>query len=300
MSRPPLAFLASAGLVVAGLLGGALFDPHPGRPPAHRAGFRVLEADLHAHTSASDGSLSPFALVRQAERRGLDVLGVTEHNTVVPGLVARAFAEASGGPLVVPGEEVTTSRFHLVALGIERTVSPNQGARAVLDDIHAQGGVGVAAHPVRRFWGALAPVRDALDATEVMHPIAFAERGAWRWEDMLAFHSDGGGALAAIGSSDYHWGSVLGLCRTLVFVREPVTPDSVRDALREGRTVVLDRGGEPIGPPSLVEALRREPYEPRRSDYAYRGEGPADRILRALGWLGVLGVALLRPRRRAR
>lgn len=292
----PLALVAMA-MVLLGLLAGVVFDPRPSRDAVHRGGYRVLEADFHAHTTFSDGALSPLSLVRQADRRGLDVIAVTEHNTVLAARLARAYAEMAGGPLVIPGEEVTTSKYHLIAVGIERTVSPYLPIGEVVADIHGQGGVAIAAHPVRRFQPGLASVRDQLDGAEVMHPIAYTSRGAsWRWLDLVEYWQDAP-RLAAIGSSDYHVASVLGLCRTLVFVHEPVGAAAVLDAIRARRTVVAALDGTLYGDPELVELLRREPYAARTSDYAYRGEGIADRVLRIVGLVGVAAMAFLRMRR---
>jgi hypothetical protein len=116
---------------------------------------------------------------------------------------------------------------------------------------------------------------------------------------MLAYYNDTEPRPAAIGSSDYHVASLLGVCRTLVFVREPATATSVIEALRARRTVVVDQNGELIGDPAMVAALRREPYAPRTSDYAYRGEHPIDRVVRLLGLFGVAALVFLQPRRRA-
>ena len=302
IARLSRAWIFAALLVVVGLVGGAAFDPRPERPVVHRAGYRVLEGDFHMHTTYSDGTLSPLSLVRQAERRGLDVVGVTEHNTVIAGRIARAWSELTGGPIVIPGEEVTTGGYHLIAVGLERTVSPDQPIEGVVADIHAQGGVAIAAHPVKSFQPGLAPVRSQLDGVEVMHPIALtgsARRNPkWSWEDMLAYYQETTPRPAAIGSSDYHFASVLGLCRTLVFVEEPANAAAVLDAIRARRTVVIDRDGNLLGHPELVEALRSEPYVPRSSDYAYRGENAADRVLRLVGLIGVTGVAFLRARSR--
>jgi predicted metal-dependent phosphoesterase TrpH len=62
--------------------------------------------DLHSHTTASDGALSPRELVREAARRGLRVLAITDHDST-EGL-AEAFAEAAKHPpiTVVPGIEI--------------------------------------------------------------------------------------------------------------------------------------------------------------------------------------------------
>ncbi|MBX3224836.1 MAG: CehA/McbA family metallohydrolase [Labilithrix sp.] len=295
------AWIIACALVVLGLVGGAAFDPRPERPVVRRAGYRVLEADFHMHTTYSDGTLSPLTLVRQADRRGLDAVGVTEHNTVLAGRLARAWSELTGGPIVIPGEEVTTGGYHLIAVGLETTVSPDQPIEGVVADIHAQGGVAIGAHPVKRFQPGLAPVRAELDGVELMHPIAFATRNPdWRWLDLLTYYEETTPRPAAIGSSDYHFASILGLCRTLVFVHEPASAGAVVEAIRARRTVVLDPDGRLLGHPELVALLEREPYVPRSSDYAYRGENAADRALRLLGLAGVAGVAFLRVRPRRR
>ena len=312
MSRPPLdrslrslpLFLISAVLFALGISMGTLVDPTPPREVTMRAGLRVLEADFHAHTRFSDGVLSPIDLVVQARRRGLDVLGVTEHNMVFPGKIARWFSRAIGGPTIVVGEEVTTKAFHVHAIGVETKIAPRQSLSKILDDIHAAGGVAVAAHPVKSFWPYFLPVRDKLDGAEVMHPIAYGGRGdpAWRWEQMRAFYTDAlasGHRLTAVGSSDYHFFSPLGITRTLVFA-ERDDAGAVLDALRHGRTVVYDLEGRAYGDPDLVAALEREPYAPRAQDYGYAGTGALDRFARTCGWLGIVGLLLFAPRRRGR
>jgi predicted metal-dependent phosphoesterase TrpH len=62
--------------------------------------------DLHSHTTASDGTFTPRELVREAVRRGLRVLAVTDHDST-DGL-ASALDEAARHPLlrIVPGIEI--------------------------------------------------------------------------------------------------------------------------------------------------------------------------------------------------
>lgn len=63
--------------------------------------------DLHIHTHASDGHLSPAAVVRAAVSGKLDVIAVTDHDTVAG--VAEALQAARGQPVtVVPGVELST------------------------------------------------------------------------------------------------------------------------------------------------------------------------------------------------
>jgi predicted metal-dependent phosphoesterase TrpH len=62
--------------------------------------------DLHSHTTASDGTLSPAELVRAAVKRGVRVLAITDHDSTEG--VAAARAEAAKHPLltIVPGLEI--------------------------------------------------------------------------------------------------------------------------------------------------------------------------------------------------
>ena len=62
--------------------------------------------DLHSHTTASDGTLTPRELVREAARRGLRVLAVTDHDST-EGLAEALDEAARCRPLeIVPGIEI--------------------------------------------------------------------------------------------------------------------------------------------------------------------------------------------------
>ena len=78
--------------------------------------------DLHAHTTASDGSLTPMELVTQARKLGLAALAVTDHDTLGGLDEAGAAARAIGLDLV-PGVELSVEddagRFHLLGYGFD-------------------------------------------------------------------------------------------------------------------------------------------------------------------------------------
>lgn len=73
--------------------------------------------DLHAHTTASDGSLAPRALVELAREKDLKAVGITDHDTIAGWDEALEAARACGVE-VVPGVELSTAyeggRFHLL------------------------------------------------------------------------------------------------------------------------------------------------------------------------------------------
>jgi predicted metal-dependent phosphoesterase TrpH len=68
----------------------------------------VSGVDLHTHTTASDGTYAPADLVREAVRRGVRVLAVTDHDSV-EGVVPALLTAASGPPIeIVAGIEINT------------------------------------------------------------------------------------------------------------------------------------------------------------------------------------------------
>lgn len=80
----------------------------PERPPTSNSPLSNGAIDLHTHTTASDGLLSPADLVLEAGRRGIGVLGVTDHDTL-DGLPDAARAAARAHLTLVPGVELSTT-----------------------------------------------------------------------------------------------------------------------------------------------------------------------------------------------
>lgn len=67
--------------------------------------------DLHTHSTASDGLLTPTELVTQAHEAGLTTIALTDHDTT-DGLAEAQAAGASMGVEVVPGIEINTYLPH--------------------------------------------------------------------------------------------------------------------------------------------------------------------------------------------
>jgi predicted metal-dependent phosphoesterase TrpH len=82
----------------------------------------VLRVDLHTHSLASDGTLSPTQLVDHAARQGVQVLALTDHDETA-GIAEASQAAARHGIQLVPGVEVSVTwnhlTVHIVGLGID-------------------------------------------------------------------------------------------------------------------------------------------------------------------------------------
>lgn len=80
-------------------------------------------ADLHLHSTFSDGILTPEELAEQAAQGGIAVLALTDHDTL-RGLPPMARALAARGIRFIPGVELSTRlegrQVHILGLGIRQ------------------------------------------------------------------------------------------------------------------------------------------------------------------------------------
>jgi 3',5'-nucleoside bisphosphate phosphatase len=65
--------------------------------------------DLHLHTTASDGTFSPSEVVKEAERKGLQAIAITDHDTLSGISEAK---ETASSLSVIPGIELSTTFSH--------------------------------------------------------------------------------------------------------------------------------------------------------------------------------------------
>lgn len=83
-----------------------------------------MRYDLHSHSTASDGVLTPTELVARAIEKHIDVLALTDHDTVAG--IAEAKAYAQGKPIqLISGVEISIlwqeKSIHLTALNVDET-----------------------------------------------------------------------------------------------------------------------------------------------------------------------------------
>lgn len=87
----------------------------------------LANIDLHSHSICSDGTLTPEALVQRARAQGVQVLALTDHDTL-DGLPDAAAEAARQGIGFVPGVEVSVTwageTIHVLGLRIDPASSP--------------------------------------------------------------------------------------------------------------------------------------------------------------------------------
>jgi predicted metal-dependent phosphoesterase TrpH len=285
--------LVSATILGVGVIAGTIADRSAVRPEIVLGGYRVLSADFHNHSSTwSDGALTPWGLVLEATRQGLDVIAITGHNEVLDAKVGRWFASHAGGPTVLVGQEILSPGHHVIGVGTEQVVDSRLSVAQQVEAIHGQGGVAIAAHPVPPFWPAFDDAAmQQLDGAEICHPLVYGNpEGQRDLEQFLARKP-----LTAVGSSDFHGSGRMGLCRTYVFARD-ASAEAVLEALRARRTVVYAPEGKVYGDPALVPLAEEHP---ELRDQATRDAPPGalDWVSRLCGVVGLIGWSVGSARR---
>jgi hypothetical protein len=108
-----------------------------------------LACVVHLHSLHSDGTGTVREIVRAGRRAGVDVVMLTDHDT----LAARRAGDEGwhDGVLLLVGEEVSPPRRdHCLAFGVAEEIDNGLGAEGIVRAIRAAGGLSFAAHPWSR------------------------------------------------------------------------------------------------------------------------------------------------------
>lgn len=186
----------------------------------------MLKIDLHTHSYGSpDGSLKASHYKRMLDSKGLDIIAVTDHNTIT---AAQALQKKLGEPIII-GEEIDTTQGEIIGLYLHTNIAPGQDVRQAAQAIRAQGGVVYVPHPFETVRKGLSP--EALDSIAELVDIIEVHNGR------AIFQNKGDQALswakkhnvAAAAGSDAHgwrgWGS------TYSYVSDAPTPKTLAKLL---------------------------------------------------------------------
>jgi hypothetical protein len=135
---------------------------------------------VHVHSTYSDGSGTVPQIARAAKRAGIDVVLLTDHDT----LEAKRRGEERwyDDVLVLVGEEVSpTDRDHFLAFGIDAEINRRMSGPDICKAVEAAGGFGFGAHPFSR------------GSERFKRPgIAFGERDCLAGVELWSFLNDTG------------------------------------------------------------------------------------------------------------
>jgi len=192
-------------------------------------------ADIHTHTMYSgfseysylsypDCVTTPRKSVKVAEKLGLNVLCITDHNRIKGAVEAKKHNK----DLVVIGEEISSTEGEIIGLFLQEAVKPGLSAEETIEHIHEQDGIAVAPHPFSVHCPCIGQkVRTLkLDGVEVFN--ALHRDG---YSNAIALESCNG--YAKLGGSDAHASRMIGKGYTLF---DGTSIDDLRETIKSRQT----------------------------------------------------------------
>jgi len=200
------------------------------------------------------------SVLEAAEKRNLDGLAITDHETVTTPTHA---SDANTGMIVIPGVEIETSEGHLLVLGVRNPPPSKRSFAETIDAARKAGGIVIVPHPGIPFISVSNKVirqnkPDAIETHNDKAPLFryFVKRNT-RLADSLGLPKTGG--------SDAHSCDSVGDAYTIIDADSRSVED-ILAAIRMGRTQPVGEASAPLLENVITTAigfLRERVFKPR-------------------------------------
>jgi predicted metal-dependent phosphoesterase TrpH len=190
----------------------------------------MLRLEFHCHTIYSKDSLTtPEALLAACERKGIQRVVITDHNTIAGGLHAHRLDPQR----VIIGEEILTSRGELLAAYVTEEIPPGLEPAETIRRLRQQDAFISVSHPfdfMRHGWKLpdLVEIAPLVDAIEVFNARCIQARTNQQALDFASEHQ-----LAGTVGSDAHTAFELGTAALLL--PDFSNPEELKLALRQAQ-----------------------------------------------------------------
>lgn len=199
----------------------------------------MLKMDTHIHSEYSPDSKSKLKdIFNVAKNRGLDIIAISDHNTVEGSKEAIRLTK-NDDLFVVPSIEISSLEGHILGFGCEENIKRDLPAGETIDLIHDQGGLAIIPHPYCFYRHGLlckADYKDLkIDAIETKNArfiVGYCNNKAKK----LSKKEN----LPGLGASDAHYYKFVGDCYSKIDCDKDI--DSVFKAIKKSKVEALGKG----------------------------------------------------------
>ncbi|MEA4956602.1 hypothetical protein SDC9_17114 [bioreactor metagenome] len=208
-----------------------------------------MKLDPHIHSCYSgDARSSPREIIKRALHIGLDVIAISDHNSIKGSKSAINLTKNIKNLLVVPSIEISSSDGHILGFGIETPISKGLTPEETVEKIHDEGGLAIVPHPfsfyrkglffnnrnnVNKLVKEKSNKKYLIDGVEILNARYIIGYSNFRSKKLANKYN-----LAKIGSSDSHFIESIGNCYTELFdIDLEPTVDDVIEAIRSRKTI---------------------------------------------------------------
>ena len=106
-----------------------------------------VRVEVHTHTKYSkDSMLNKYLYLLMLKIRKINVVAITDHNTIKGGVEYKKFLEKYGVRVIV-GEEIFTTKGEIIGLFLKNEISAGLTPKETIDQIRKQNGIVYIPHP---------------------------------------------------------------------------------------------------------------------------------------------------------
>ncbi|MFZ2071091.1 MAG: PHP domain-containing protein [Halobacteriota archaeon] len=200
----------------------------------------TLTLDLHIHTNYShDGRDSVEKIIESAIVQKLDGIAICDHDTMAGYYAAREYIRENNLDLIIiPGIEVTTTKGHLLVLGleagIEKGLSPEETIRIAREHAKNSTVIIIAPHPFHPFRHSIGNVckRPGIDAIETYNSRYLSGVG-----NKIARRTAARNNIIAVAGSDAHSADCVGLATVEVETesKQTTSVEAILRGIKDGK-----------------------------------------------------------------
>lgn len=198
-------------------------------------GTEMIRLDLHVHSKYSfDSMMDIKKIMKEARKKRLDGLAITDHNAIVG--AEKAVELSKDSLLVVVGSEISTDFGDITGLFLTDNIKTHN-VLEVLDEIKAQGGITVLPHPFKRHKlteDKVLEVLNRIDCVEILNSRSPITAKEYQFLKTLK--------RGLIAGSDAHFPFEIGLCQTLID-KSSDDLEEVKKRIFSGRTATIGTFG---------------------------------------------------------
>ncbi|WP_292465396.1 PHP domain-containing protein [Methanolobus sp.] len=192
-----------------------------------------MRFDLHVHSLFSkDSNACIDDILELASKNGLDGFAICDHDSIEGGIAcAKRAVETGSGQIVIPGIEVSSSKGHILVLGVKEKIEAGLSPEETIKRARAQGAVVIIPHPFKMTSHGIGYVEGLdIDAVEVLNSRCLTDgpnSKARKVAEQLG--------IPQVGGSDAHEAVMIGRSYAEIDISER-SVEAVLDAIRQGKT----------------------------------------------------------------
>lgn len=229
----------------------------------------MFKYDFHIHSKYSrDSKASLKDILNAAISQNLDGIAICDHDEIKGGFKAAELVKENpdkyGHLIVIPGTEVSTSKGHILVLGVTEKIPALMTPEETTDLARDLNAVSIVAHPYRKAAHGLGYLKGSgADAAET-----FNSKCLFQYSNKKAAREAQKIGMPQVGGSDAHFAEFVGFGYTLADA-ESNTRDCIFDSILRGKTIP---GGIKSSPGTVLRQMQKNAV--RRLNLAIQNKNP--------------------------